>query len=187
MRLLSSPLVVILCVAIGPLRGQTAPAVESVVFDGQTLVLASQKKNASESLKEYIPPREKLESWTTLASIREYTSQNDPMLLAKTMAEMLKKQNPDAQSAILQNQKTGDVMIDFVTWPADSAFVEFNVFKFTKREGGGIVAQQYAIREYKQQSEFLKNLKALREKVIQAMGKDGLTMNKPGTSEKSKE
>jgi hypothetical protein len=41
-----------------------------------------------------------------------------------------------AQSAIIQNPKTGEVIVDFVTWPADNAFVEFNIFKYSRGRRG---------------------------------------------------
>jgi hypothetical protein len=38
---------------------------------------------------------------------------------------------------MFENPKTGDVMVDFVTWVPDNSFAEFNVFKYSKRQGGG--------------------------------------------------
>jgi hypothetical protein len=73
--------------------------------------------------------------------------------------------------------ETGDVIVDFVVWPPDVSFVEFNVFKYSKREEGGIEAQQYAVRAYgKEGQEFLKGLKAVRERLVPLMAEDGLAV-----------
>ena len=50
------------------------------------------------------------------------------------------------------------MIVDFVTWPADPAFVEFNIFKYTRKPGGGLVAQQYALRDYQDTTGFLRSL-----------------------------
>jgi hypothetical protein len=112
-----------------------------------------------ETAREYIPPREKLASWTKLASIREYPKLDDPRAVAANPVRALKQQNPAAQSATIENPTTGEVIVDFVTWPADRTFVEFNIFKYTRRPGGGLVAQQYAVREYQDTTGFLRGLR----------------------------
>jgi len=164
----------------GATAGSTAAVPASkewVEFNGQRLVFAFEGKNPVEILREYIPTGEKLDSWTQFAAIHEYPAQIDPMVFARTMADALKKKNPAFQSAIHQNDKTGEVMIDFVMWPADTSFIEFNVFRLQKKEGGGIVAQQYAVRAYEKQMDFMKGLAALRAKLLPLMGTNGLTIH----------
>jgi hypothetical protein len=141
--------------AVGVLGPAEAAALqrESVSFDGQTLVLASQSENPGEPVKEYIPANEELRSWTRLASIREY---------------------PNARHAVIENPQTGEVVIDFVTWPEDQSFVEFNVFKYSRREGGGLVAQQYALRDYKDPRGFMRGLKPVRTRLVKLMTEGGL-------------
>src|SRR4051812_30369903 len=70
-----------------PAAASQGAAVESVEFDGQKLVLASQAKNARESLKEFIPPGENLDTWTKLASIHTYRDQGDPAAFAENMVK----------------------------------------------------------------------------------------------------
>lgn len=151
---------------------------ESVTFDGMTLVLAAEGDNPGEHIREYIPATQTFKTWARLASIREYPKLEDPRAVAENLLRALKKQNPLAQSAIIQNPKSGEVIIDFVTWPADNAFVEFNVFKYSKKAGGGLVAQQYALREYQDQKGFLKDLKPVRTRLIEQMAKGGLEESK---------
>jgi len=146
----------------------------TVTFDGTTFLLASSTDNPTGLLKEYLPDGQDLESWTKLAALHEYPNVNDPRAMAENVVRVLKQRNPAAQSAMIQNPKTGEVILDFVTWPADSAFVEFNIFRYSRKPGGGLIAQQYALREYKNQSEFLTNLKTLRPRLVELMAKNGL-------------
>ncbi|MCE7878565.1 MAG: hypothetical protein DYH14_14870 [Betaproteobacteria bacterium PRO3] len=76
--------------------------------------------------------------------------------------------------ALLEHPKSGDVIVDFITWPPDRAFVEFNLFRYGKRDGGGVVAQQYALRAYGDPGDFLRRLKSERPKLVDAMAKAGL-------------
>lgn len=155
-------------------EGQAKPTAERVVFDGHTLVLAWQGGGPQESIREYIPAGERLESWTKLASIRDYPKLGDPRGVAGNLVRALKQQNPAAQSAVIENPATGEVIVDFVTWPADRAFVEFNVFKYARKPGGGLVAHQYALREYQDTTGFLRGLAPLRERLVGRMAREGL-------------
>jgi len=151
---------------------------EVVHFDGQTLALAWEGKNEDEIVKEYLPEGEKLESWKRLASIREYPKLNNPLTLANNLVETLKKQNPNAPSSMIQNPKTGEVMVDFITFPPDNSFVEFNIFKYAPKIGGGVVAQQYALRAYKDIPTFLKGMKPERQRLLELMVTTGLQKGK---------
>ena len=91
---------------------------------------------------------------------------------------MLKKQNPLASSSLIQNPKTGEVIADFITWPPDQAFVEFNIFKYSRKPGGGLIAQQYALREYRDTTTFLKEFKPVRARLVDLMAKGGLQVAK---------
>ena len=137
-------------------------------------MLAWQGGPPGEIVSEYIPPGEKLESWTKLASIREYPKLDDPRAVAGNLLRALKQQNPAAQSAVIENPTTGEVIVDFVTWPADQAFVEFNIFKYARRPGGGLVAHQYALRDYRDTTGFLKGLRPVRDRLVGLMAKEGL-------------
>jgi hypothetical protein len=151
---------------------------EVVRFDGQTLALAWEGTNPDETVKEYIPEGEKLESWKKLASIREYPKLNDPKALAANLVQTLKKQNPNAPSSMIENPNSGEVMVDFITSPPDNSFVEFDIFKYSPKAGGGVVAQQYALREYKDIRTFLKGLKPERLRLLDLMVTAGLQKGK---------
>ena len=150
-------------------------AAEMISFDGHKLALAWEANNNGERTREYLPEGQKLDSWTILASIREYPNLNDHHAVVGNLVRQLKKQNPPAPVGLIENPTTGDVIVDFVVWPEDGAFVEFNIFKYGKNEAGGIVAQQYALRAYGDKAEdFLRGLKPLRERLISEMAAGGL-------------
>jgi hypothetical protein len=146
--------------------GQIPPT--RLAFDGRIPVLAWQGGTPGEAVREYIPPGEKL------ASIREYPKLDDPRAVAANLVRALKQQNPAAQSAMIENPATGEVMVDFVTWPADRAFVEFNIFKYARKPGGGLVAQQYALREYQDTTGFLRSLRPVCDRLVGLMAREGL-------------
>ena len=163
---------------VGAARSEdpTAEKKESISFDGLTLVLAYEGSNPGSKIKEFIPDGETLEHWTHLAGIFEYPDLHDPLALVQEVDKLLKEKNPLARSAILENEKTGDVIIDFITWPEDGSFVEFNVFKYFKNGNKGVTAWQYAVREYKDQIPFLEELRPLRERLVAEMAETGLVV-----------
>ena len=142
---------------------------ETISFDGNVLELASHEDSPSQSLKEFIPAGETLETWTKLAAIREYKDFEDSKLMVGSLVKQLNKQYPDSPSSIIENPTTGEVIVDFVVWPPDGSFVEFNVFKYSKNPTGGLVSQQYALREYKDAEGFLKGLRPVRERLVELM------------------
>jgi hypothetical protein len=147
---------------------------ESVRFDGRTLVFAWEGENRGERIREYIPEGETLDSWTTLASIREYPDLNDPKAVVTNMLRLLRQNHPGARSAVQENPSTGEVVVDFVMWPPDESFVEFNVWKYRRAEAGGLVAHQYALRDYRDPKGFLRGLKPVRERLVRLMAEGGL-------------
>ena len=146
----------------------------AVVFDGMRLKQAATGATTVERWREFVPDGEPIARWTRLASIREYPTHPDPKALAMGLLQALKKQNPEAPSSIIQHPATGEVIVDFITWPPDRAFTEFNLFRYGKRDGGGVVAQQYALRAYGDAGDFLRGLKAERKRLVELMAKEGL-------------
>jgi len=168
-------LAALLIVASAPALALDAlPGAKAVSFDGKRLAHAAEGRTPVELWREFVPPGETLARWTRLASIREYPGHRDPKALAGELVKALKQRYPGAPFAILENPSSGDVIVDFVAWPDDRAFTEFNLFRYGRRDGGGTVAQQYALRVYGDAAGFLRGLKAERPRLIDAMAKDGL-------------
>jgi len=149
---------------------------EVLHFDGYTLLLASQETNPTESVKEYLLAPEKLDSWTKLAAIHDYPKFNDPVTAAQNQIRALHERDPRARSSMIQNPKTGEVIVDFVSVSGND-FVEFDIFKYAKKPGGGVVAEQYALRNYKDIAGFLRALQPLRPRLLDLMTTTGFKLD----------
>jgi hypothetical protein len=156
--------------------------VETVRFGDQHFELAWEIKSASNNMKEFIPKGQTLRSWTTFVGVYEYPLIDDPRAFAHQMAESIKHQNPRAQSAMAYDPKTGVAIIDFVTWPVDAKFIEYNVFKFERHPEKGIVGYQYAVRDYNDKRTFFKNLEALRKQSLKTMSVEGVVVHSAATN-----
>lgn len=156
-------------------------AQERVVFADETLILAWEASNPGERVKEYIPAGEKLESWTRLASIREYDELDDVPALVGSFVRVLKERYPKSPVKVFESQASGEAMIEFLVWPGDGAledapFVEYNIFKYSKRAEGGCVAQQFALRAYDNFETFLTELDAQKKGLLEEMSTQGLQL-----------
>ncbi len=156
-------------------EAQDAEAKPSVEFDGQTFYLAYDGEDDDASIREFLPQGQQLDSWTQIASIRTFEKIDDPSAFAIASLQQLKRDYPQSPSYLYDNPGAGIVTLDFVVWPADESFVEFNVFRYEKQDNGGIVAQQYALRAYGDDTEpFLKELGDHRSRIVALMATDGL-------------
>lgn len=126
----------------------TATDKETIRFDGQPLVLAYEGEADGDAIQEFIPADENLDSWTRLAAVRVHAKLNDPKAFADEMVRQLEAKEPPAPYEVMVNDKTGDVILDFIVSPADQSFVEFNIFKYQKNDDGGLRSEQYALRAY---------------------------------------
>jgi hypothetical protein len=154
---------------------------EVAVFDQVEMVLAFEAENELEKLKEYIPKGETLEKWQTLSSVRIFKKMDDPKQAVIELGKRVKEQNPLSQQAIMHNAKSNEACIDFITWPEDTSFVEFNIFKYAKNKEGGLIAYQFAMRRYDkdEQKAFIIKLRDLRKRLVTEMANQGLVV-KPG-------
>lgn len=180
MRLIGTLAVIALCGASfvraddGPTAPVTSTDKPSVKFEGNTLLLAWQNDDDKPTIREFIPEGQDLETWTILASLRDYPDLEDPFLICGAMAKRATDLNADANGRVTENKETGEAVVDFLAWPEDKSFVEFNVFRYRKADQGGLIAEQYALRDYKDPEAFVKNLKPIRERLVRSMLKNGL-------------
>lgn len=119
----------------------------SVEFLGQTF---EKKHEAGEPkgkprLVEFGLPAEDIKKWSRLVAYRHYPGLNpDTRQAAITHGQQVKARDKDARMEIITNDKTGEAIIDFLMGEQD--LIEFNVVKYTKAPGGGLVSTQYAVR-----------------------------------------
>jgi hypothetical protein len=125
---------------------------EFVEFDGNRLPFAYEGQVPGTKFRQYVPAGEGLKNWTKMARIEHYSNVNDPRVLAKDLARLTRKMNPDAPLEARYNNEKRIAMVDFITWPPNSAYVEFNVFRIEQEGKDGLVSYNYAVREYQDPS-----------------------------------
>lgn len=126
-----------------------APTVE---FDGGRYTLAYEDQatlpngQPGNGIAEFTLPEETVEDWSKLFAFHSYPEMgDDPLAAVEAVGKAVKETNKDANYAIVVNEKTGDAIIDFLTWAPESDVMEFNVFKYARAsDGRGLVAMQYA-------------------------------------------
>lgn len=156
--------------------------VETVRFGSQSFELAWKIESASNNMKEFIPKGESLRNWKSFVGVYEYPLIDDPRAFAYQMSQSIKHQNPRAQSSMTYDAQKGIAMLDFVTWPVDARFIEYNVFKFERDESKGIVGYQYAVRDYDDKKAFFANLETLRKQSLKTMSEEGVVVQSAAPS-----
>ncbi len=143
---------------------------ETIQVDGETLTLAFEGETDGDTIKEFIPAEQTLETWTQLAAVRHYAKLDDPKALAGAVVRQLQQRKPPANFELLENETSDDVLLDFIIWPEDGSFAEFNIFLYRPTQDNGLVMYQYALRAYGDDAEeFIKSLQAdRRAKLIAA-------------------
>ena len=146
MRLL--PVAVAMLAWVSLARAET-PSIE---FAGERYTLnfedqAQQEDgSAGDALAEFTLPGETVNDWSKLFAFHAYPEMgDDPVAAVKMVGKAVKETNKDANFAIVENEETGEAIIDFLTWAPESDVMEFNVFKYARAaDGRGLVAMQYA-------------------------------------------
>ncbi|HEY2762091.1 MAG TPA: hypothetical protein VGI75_15140 [Pirellulales bacterium] len=155
-----------------------------ITFDGKTLDFVSSSGNADgTSVVEYLPAGQNLEKWTELGAIWVYSEIDDPQRLASVIIDDLKQKSPEAAAHRSDSPNADEPVIDFIAWADDKSYVEFNVWKFRKRDGGGVIGEQYALREYADPQKFVRELGPQRDKLVKEMIADGLQSVAKGSRE----
>ena len=125
-----------------------APASDrSITFDEVTYTRQFIGNMNPGGLAEYVRPTETVDNWTTLVAVRNFPKLNDAAGAAAQLVRTLKASNPDARFQLLVKEDQSEAMVDFITWPKDGAYAEFNVFRYLKQPGyAGLIAYQFACR-----------------------------------------
>jgi hypothetical protein len=170
MRLL--PVAVTMLAWVSLARAET-PSIE---FAGERYTLnfedqAQQEDgSAGDALAEFTLPGETVNDWSKLFAFHAYPEMgDDPVAAVKMVGKAVKETNKDANFAIVENEETGEAIIDFLTWAPESDVMEFNVFKYARAaDGRGLVAMQYA-QHIKLGDLDVEGMRALRASSVQEM------------------
>jgi hypothetical protein len=137
------PALILTLMLISPAAAQ-APAVEFLGQKFEKKYEGGEPNNASKFVEFGLPP-EDIKKWTRLVAYRHYPRLNlDTRTAAVNHGKLVKNRDKDARMEIITNDKTGEAIIDFLMGEND--LIEFNVIKYTKAPGGGLVSTQFAVR-----------------------------------------
>jgi len=148
--LLPLSLLILLCATASAAERTIAQSAlpEQITFQDVTLHKAFEEAKDGAFITEYIPEGETLEHWNHLFAVRREKSALTPIQRAGGISVHLKKTNPEFRSQVLEDKKTGNAGIDFLIWPQDNSFGEFNTWKFMQGEPGWLYSFQYGFRGY---------------------------------------
>ncbi len=138
-----------------------------VVLDGEVFTKKfTGKPPNGDRLIEFVRENETFESWTKLVGFRYQQLPgiaNDPKKAAVAMAQVVKMTNPKSQSRVIVSNERSEAIIDFLTWPPDGKYMEFNVFRYAKSaDGNAVVSLQFAYRFTDTSHESLEQFKKIR-------------------------
>lgn len=128
---------------------QPARAQESLVFDGERYVrVHRERQSPGDRMAQFVRERETLGNWTQSIAIYHYTKLgDDPTQAALELRDGVKAANPDAQAHLVVHSVTRDAILDFLTWPPDGSYLEFNVMRYAKDAAGkGLLAFRFVHR-----------------------------------------
>ena len=176
MRLLS--LFAVLLASVSLARADT-PA---VVFGDDRFTLAFEDQatlpdgEAGDGIAEFTLAGETVDDWSKLFAFHAYPEMgDDPLAAVETVGKVVKETNKDANYAIVTNDKTGEAIIDFLTWAPESDVMEFNVFKYARSaDRRGLVAMQYA-QHIKLGEIDVEGMRALRQRTVDEMATEDIT------------
>ncbi|MDR7126356.1 hypothetical protein [Pseudotabrizicola sp. 4114] len=152
-----------------------------IAFDGQSYELAwSSQPNAGYAKHEYIPAGQVPETYESMIMVEVLAADIAPLAMATAQVEILnerKATDPLVNMELMQNDQTGEVLLDFLLSSRDDAgdyIIEWNAYRYAAIEtpDGAPAGLLFAIshRAYGDDAEaFLKGLKDRRPGQIQAL------------------
>ena len=152
-----------------------------IAFDGETYELSwSSQPNPGYTKHEYIPAGQVPETYETMIMVEVLAADIAPLAMATAQVEMLnerKATDPLVNMELIQNDQTGEVLLDFLVSSRDEAgdyIIEWNAYRYAAIEtpDGAPAGLLFAIshRAYGDDAEpFLKGLQDLRPRQIQAL------------------
>ncbi len=138
-----------------------------VIIDGESFAntFVGSPPNG-DKLVEFMRKGETFENWTKLVGYRyQHLSRldNDPQKAALGLERIVKQNNPKAQTRVITNKRTNEAIIDFLTWPKDGKYMEFNVFRYAKSlDGNAVISLQLAYRFTDTSAQGIKKIKKIR-------------------------
>ena len=149
-----------------------------IPFQGQSYALAWSSQPSQAYVKhEYVPKGQTVESYNDMFMVEALSGAITPEQAAASQVQSLnerKKTDPVVNHAIVKNDATGEVLLDFIVsdMSANPIVVEWNAYRYVPlKQGQGIALFAISRRAYGQDNaqQFLKDLSAARTKDINAL------------------
>lgn len=122
-----------------------------ITFDGTDYLLSwSSQPNAQYTKQEYVPAGQSVESYDSMIMVEFLASELTPLQMASAQANMLnerKASDPLVNMDLMQNEQTGEVLLDFIVSAKDEKgeyIVEWNAYRYASTqnaegEAGGML------------------------------------------------
>lgn len=140
-------LLTVLVISVQPAAAQDG----AITFDGEQFTkkfIGSPPDG--DKLVEFIRENETFDNWTKLLAFRYQqlpTAGNEPKKVAAEVFQRVKASNSKALANVMISEQKSEAIIDFLTWPKDEKYIEFNVFRYAKSaDGKAVVSLQFAYR-----------------------------------------
>jgi hypothetical protein len=145
---------------------------QSIEFDGDSYVEQFESATPEIRLMEFVRPDETVDNWTKLLAVRNFTKLEDPGQSAAAVGKTLQQMQPEAKYRLLEKEDGSEAIIDFITWPADASYLEFNIHRYLKKPGlPGLVSYQFAYKFTDTSPESEKKFQELRATWVDEMSK----------------
>ncbi len=149
-----------------------AEAGQSIEFDGDSYVEQFANATPEIRLMEFVRPNETVDHWTKLLAVRNFTQLDDPGQSAAAVGKTLQQMQPEAKYRLLEKEDGSEAIIDFITWPADASYLEFNIHRYLKKPGlPGLVSYQFAYKFTDTSPESQQKFQELRAKWVDEMSR----------------
>lgn len=136
-------LIIILLTLAASLRVDAEPLIR---VGAVVLKLAYAPSDSPVGLREYVPPDQSVESWARMASVRMYKKEKKAKEFLHRLGEQVMRSHPSAKAMILKHEKSGEYVLDFLTFTPDGSMAEWNLMRAKYDKSRGLVVFQYAAR-----------------------------------------
>ena len=158
--------------------------IQTIEFIGKKFEFRFKATDQPVQIYEYYLPNESPSDWFELVEIQVNPvnpSGNKPIDFAKRLADVFKQQNPDGQYALLTDNNSDAVILDFLL-PTSTrqGYLEFNAFKyFTDTTSSQVICFHYAkniegITSSRSFDDVLADITITRDEIVSAMAEFNL-------------
>jgi hypothetical protein len=165
----SSFCALLLFVAVSAQAEETVDLQELTFLD-ENYVCRFVAGNEQEKLAEYTLVDESIDDWKKLVAVRHYPlAEAAPADAAREIVKALNQAQPAAKHQLLVKEDGTEALLDFLIWPQDASYVEFNVFRLIQTEDEGLVSYQFAFRFKDTSPESIEKFKKARQLWLEEM------------------